>query len=77
VGPVYCVQYATVQFYVDGPSAPNNESAGRSASGADIRIGRQSTATIWRISDKERSPKNPQVTTAFWPIASIVEIREF
>ena len=32
---------------------------------------------LWRISDKERQPKNPLVTAAFWPIASIVESREF
>jgi hypothetical protein len=31
----------------------------------------------WRFSDKERSPKTPPVTAAFWPIASIVEIRDF
>lgn len=24
--PRYCVQYATVQFYVEGPSAPNTAS---------------------------------------------------
>jgi hypothetical protein len=31
----------------------------------------------WRITNMERSPGNPLVTAAFWPIASIVEIREF